>query len=503
MASPQPALVELRNVTLWAQGRLLFRDTSWSICPGEHWAIVGPNGSGKSALARALSGDAALAGGEVSYPAARAGERAGWVAEVDFGDQAALVRRHSTYLQSRYESLEGDHAPTVGELLARRSAAPSLAASSLLDRLGLRPLLDRRVVHLSNGEARKTLIARALLGGPRVLVLDDPLEGLDAPGRRELVRILGEVGASGVSIVVVAARPRDVPPPVDRVVLVRDGKVVGWARRRNLARSLAAPVPAARASGSKLPPPTRRARAVPGRALVELREVTVDYGGVRVLDRVSWTVREGESWALVGPNGSGKTTLLSLILADNPQAYANDVRVFGHQRGDGLSIWEIRELLGHVSPEAQIHADPSATVLEGICAGFADGARLRHVPSPRELRAARAWARALDLGALLNTPLRALSDGERRLALLARALAKGPRLLVLDEPCQGLDEEHSRRVLGAVDELCRRGAFTVIFVTHEPSEIPPCVGNVLRLEQGRVTSTGRLRPRSVGAAVRR
>jgi molybdate transport system ATP-binding protein len=230
-----------------------------------------------------------------------------------------------------------------------------------------------------------------------------------------------------------------------------------------------------------------------GSAIVELRDVTVTYDGTRVLDGISWTVREGESWALVGPNGSGKTTLLSLILADNPQAYANDVRLFGHRRGDGISIWEIRELLGHVSPEAQIHADPSATVLEGICAGFADGARLRHVPTEPELERARGWARELGLGSRLGEPLRTLSDGERRLVLLARALAKAPRLLVLDEPCQGLDEEHASRVLRAVDELCREKALTVILVTHDPREIPPSVRRVLRLDAGRIAEKGKRR----------
>jgi molybdate transport system ATP-binding protein len=225
--------------------------------------------------------------------------------------------------------------------------------------------------------------------------------------------------------------------------------------------------------------------------LVEVRDASVTYDGVRVLDGVSWTVREGESWALVGANGSGKTTLLSLILADNPQAYANDVRLFGHRRGDGISIWEIKKRLGHVSPEAQIHDDPQATVLEGICSGFADGARLRHRVSAHEVRIARAWARALDLGALLDAPHRTLSDGERRLALLARALAKKPRLLVLDEPCQGLDDPNAAKVLRMVGELCGHGAFTIIFVTHEPREIPACIGRVLRLEQGRVASIER------------
>ena len=209
-----------------------------------------------------------------------------------------------------------------------------------------------------------------------------------------------------------------------------------------------------------------------------------------MLDRVSWMVKDGENRAMAGANGSGKITLLSLILAGIPQAYANDVRVFGQPRGAGESIWDLKARLGHVSPEAQIHYSPGVTVHEAICSGFFDSIGLFESCSDDQAAAAAAWAQALDLGGLIDRPFGSLSDGQKRLVLLARALVKAPRLLVLDEPCQGLDDAHRRKVLQIVDSLGRGRALSIIYVTHEPREIPRCITHVLRLERGRVKSRG-------------
>jgi len=212
-----------------------------------------------------------------------------------------------------------------------------------------------------------------------------------------------------------------------------------------------------------------------------------------VLRQVSWKVRSGEHWALVGPNGAGKTTLLSLILADHPQAYANDVRVFGRRRGDGMSIWEVKSRLGHVSPEMQVHFHAD-TALEAICSGFFDSVGLQQPCSAYRVGKARAWARVLGLAPQLDRGFACLSEGEKRLVLLARALVKGPRLLVLDEPCQGLDDEHRARVRGVLEEVARAGLAALIYVTHEQAELPSCITHRLRLEGGRVAEMRAIDP---------
>ena len=222
-------LVELRDATILANGRRLFPRTTWAIRPGEHWAIVGPNGAGKSTLARALWDGVLIVDGEVSYPVAEADSRDGllpkdfspaaYVRHVCFDDQRERVARHSRYLQGRYESLEGDDAPTAREVLAvpgsgeARTGGGLPEVSDLVDRLGLRGSLDRRIPHLSNGEMRKLLVAEALLKTPRLLILEEPLQGLDRRSRRELSRLLARVASLGVTLVIVTARPRDVTAP--------------------------------------------------------------------------------------------------------------------------------------------------------------------------------------------------------------------------------------------------------------------------------------------------
>src|SRR5262249_5885615 len=128
------------------------------------------------------------------------------------------------------------------------------------------------------------------------------------------------------------------------------------------------------------PSSAKRKQFVPGcsaisgassrQAIIELQNVTVEYGGSRILDELTWTVRAGERWAVLGPNGSGKSTLLSLICADHPQVYSNDVRLFGIRRGSGESIWEIKQRIGLVSPELHLYFTQPVTAAEAAATGF-------------------------------------------------------------------------------------------------------------------------------------
>ncbi|MCX6928702.1 MAG: ATP-binding cassette domain-containing protein [Verrucomicrobia bacterium] len=123
--------------------------------------------------------------------------------------------------------------------------------------------------------------------------------------------------------------------------------------------------------------------------LVRLRHVTVRYGNTVILSDINWTIHAGESWALLGSNGSGKTTLLSLILGDNPQAYTNDIVVFGQQRGSGESVWDIKKHIGWVSPELHLHFNDSVTCFEVVASAFHDTVGLFEPPSARQKLAAR------------------------------------------------------------------------------------------------------------------
>ena len=222
-----------------------------------------------------------------------------------------------------------------------------------------------------------------------------------------------------------------------------------------------------------------------------MNNVNVAYRGAPVLRHVNWTVRKGEKWALLGPNGAGKTTLLSLILADNPQAYGNDIKLFGKKRGSGESIWEIKKRIGWVSPELQLYYPRGATCLQVACSGWFDSIGLFEKCTPRKRDASLKWLKKFGLSSRAKDTFAHLSEGEQRLTLLARAMVKDPELLILDEPCQGLDAENRDRFLQVVDSVCRHKNKTMIYVTHRSDEFPKCITNVLGIDAGRVESGAR------------
>ena len=212
-----------------------------------------------------------------------------------------------------------------------------------------------------------------------------------------------------------------------------------------------------------------------------MRDVTVRYGGATIFQNINWAIRAGESWALLGPNGSGKTTLLSLILGDHPQAYSNDITVFGQKIGSGISVWDVKQKIGWVSPELHLHFQDSFTCLETVESGFHDTIGLYQEVTSAQRREALRWLRRFGLETSADSPLYELSAGLQRTVLLARALVKRPALLILDEPCQGLDSAHRSLFLRTLDRLIRTGKETAIYVTHQEQEIPSSIQRVLRL----------------------
>ena len=228
-----------------------------------------------------------------------------------------------------------------------------------------------------------------------------------------------------------------------------------------------------------------------GPVLVNMKNTSVSYGHTRVLHNINWTMRQGENWAVLGANGAGKTTLLSLILADNPQAYANEITLFGKRRGSGESVWDIKRNIGWVSPELQAYHQKQTTCFNAVCSGFFDSVGLYKTCSPEQISMAQHWLSSFGLWHLADHPVGTVSAGEQRLVFLARALVKHPALLVLDEPCQGLDFNNRSRIINLLDQLCLQTPVNLIFVTHHFDEMPQAITHVLKLAQGRIQARGR------------
>lgn len=495
-------LVQFDGVTLRVAGKDCFRNTRWNIRPGEHWAIAGANGAGKSTLLQAILGQVPVSKGEILYQLGDGTEFPGWgypegaIGYVSQDEHRALIRSVLTFHQARWTPFD-EHPPVlVKEVISegkyRLSSAP---LREVLDALNIGHLLERSVESLSNGEVRKTLLARALASEPKMLLLDDPYEGLDTASRRNLKALLHWVMRRGTSIVMTLQRPEENPRGITHLLCVERRRIAAFGPKKLILESGVlerCTTPRRRAFDFSRITSFRRACAVPvnPEPCVEIRNAFVVYDNASILRAVDWTIYPGQKWVLRGPNGSGKSTLASLILGDNPQAYSNHVRVFGWLRGHGESLWEIKEKIGWIAPELHYHYDESATCREVVASGLYDTVGLYQDGSAGEARQVRRWMRALRIGGLEHTLFGAISDGQQRCVLMARALVKEPPLLILDEPCQGLDQAHRAAMYALLERLAQQPNATIIYITHHTDEIPASFTHELHLKAGRVARCG-------------
>ena len=414
------------------------------ILPGEQIALVGPNASGKSRLAASFAG--------------RSGAR-----YIAFRDSYGSYGDRNYFMQQRWNlfTLEDDP-PSAGEQLRKLAAScadPQAAQRRLADLtalFGLAEVLDKPLVTLSSGELRKFQLTRVLLDGPSVLVIENPFLGLDPVSRARLSGLLA--GLSGtMTLMLVLSREAEIPSFITHVIPVSDGE-----------------------AGEKVPLEAYLAAVLPP-AVIRMRGVTVRFGDRVILDRLDWTVRQGEHWALTGANGSGKSTLLSLICADNPMAYACDIELFGRQRGSGETIWDIKRGIGFVSPELHRAFQTDAPALDIVTSGLFDTEGLYRRPTEEQRACARRWMEEFGIADLAEKPFLRLSGGQQRLCLVARAFVKDPPLYILDEPMHGLDGEQRRRVKTLLDRFCGAPGKTLLMVTHYPEEYPACIDHSLSL----------------------
>lgn len=224
---------------------------------------------------------------------------------------------------------------------------------------------------------------------------------------------------------------------------------------------------------------------------VRIDDVTVRVGDRDVLRDVSWRVGAGEHWAILGRNGSGKTTLLKLIHGEVwPYGGRGRVEVLGQRLG-ACDLGVLRRSIGWVSTAVQQRLDPRQAVLDVVLSGRFATMGLWEPASDDDRAAAQAALDRVGCGELAGRPFARLSQGEQQRVLIARALAGRPALLMLDEPCAGLDFVAREEVLAAVGRLAQDpGGPTILYVTHHPEEMLPCFRRILLIEGGRLAAQG-------------
>lgn len=411
--------------------------------------ITGHNGGGKSSAARALA--ARVAGAQLISAETQQAFYEAELADDDSNFQEAV-----------------DSGTTVGELLGEAGREHPLFGAF---RLG--PLWERGYRLLSSGESRKVLLLRAVTQGPSLLVLDDPFDGLDRDACAELAQAIVHAAETLPLVVVGTFAANELPfaPEALREVVVIEARHVvfrGSAEaffrhaRNDTTHRTAPPVHL-----GSFHAPLELGPRVP---LVELRNGHVRYGDLVVFEGLDFRVGTGEHTLIVGPNGSGKSSLLDMLTGDHPQAYANELYLFGRRRGTGETVWDIKRNVGAVS--GRLHRDyrVSGSLEEVLLSGLYDSIGVYEKPEPSHRGRARAWLEWLELDDSPTTAFRELSFGQQRLVLIARAAIKLPPLLVLDEPTSGLDSENRAHVLELVESLCTQKLSTVLMVTHRPDE---------------------------------
>lgn len=479
-------LIEIKSAKILSGGSQLFDHLDFSWKNGQHWAIIGNSGKELAAFLETLRGHTVVASGEILRPFANEyslqknteGQVHSFRDLIAYVSQKYELKNRSNqqnfYFQQRFNSSEVEQTETVKEYLQK--AHSNLQGPWTVEKasaiLNLDHLLDQSLIKLSNGETRRLVLALGLMRQPLIYLMDQPMTGLDAKTREEFGKILREIINTGTKVILTTSAG-EIPEGITHIAQVNSSGIAQSWTRESFPHDELAPIKLEwdwELLGHLIPPasPTNE-------TLIAMDKVNIRYGEKQILKNLSWEIRSGEHWLLKGANGSGKSTLLSLLIGENPQAYSQKIFLFGRKRGSGESIWDVKQPIGFVAPELARFFPANQTCQKVILSGFFDTMGLFKKVSPEQESRSAAWLKVFELETVKDIAIQRLTLAQQRWTLLARALIKQPKILILDEASQGMDDLQRVLFKETVQKICELSGITLIYVSHYAEDVPETV----------------------------
>ena len=454
------------------KGGRLVEAEGFTIHSGEHWAVVGGNGSGKSTFAKML------VDGEHSQTGLDK------ILAVSFEGEQGLLERE--IYEDDSESMDRiDYGRTTHELITEL-ASDDVDIEGIVETMQLDAFLHTGFRILSTGERRRMMIARALSQKPGMLVLDEPYDGLDHEFVSHLKKVIATLSMQ-IPVVIIVNRMSHLGDHISHVACLHQMQLVLAGSREEVGKSklwhqlqtmgqLSGSLPSALEDSHPYQPASDE-------PIIDMRKVCVGYHNKEIIRDLDWQIMPGEHWKISGPNGCGKSTLVNLVSGDHPQCYSNEIYLFGQRRGQGESIWDIKQHMGLMS--TALHQQyrvfvPAETVL---VSGFFDSIGIYQPVAREHKRIAAEWFKFLGLAHHQKTNFQKLSFGQQRMLLIARALIKQPHLLILDEPCQGLDPINRALVIQLIDQIAQRKIAQVLYISHDAEDHLECLTHELQFQK--------------------
>ncbi|MEO6734288.1 MAG: ATP-binding cassette domain-containing protein [Ferruginibacter sp.] len=334
----------------------------------------------------------------------------------------------------------------------------------------------------SSGEQRKALLSYLIQKKPAYLIIDGLFESIDKDSRLSILATLKEISADTL-IIQILNRQNELLPFIENIYFINGDLVNTKYNPQEFFEQVNLTAPDCFAKAIPLLivnyPPQKD-------PLIEMKHVCVHYDDRPVLQNISWKINSGEFWQLTGPNGSGKSTLLSLITGNSAKGYGQDLVLFGHRRGTGESVWDIKEKIGYFSPAMTMQFERQDSIEQMVISGFYDSVGLYIKPTDRQAQIAREWLSLMGFYKDKDKPFRLYPAGRQRMILIARAMVKHPPLLILDEPTAGLDDEMAALFVSLVNKIAKETNSAIVYVSHreEPGLTPAMIFELSPHENG-------------------